>query len=179
MQVHPASGCVCVTIYSFSYPLIGTCSPPKPQGPFLIRSGTYRKINFKNPFNETKTFKITVRPECFHVTANSIEVEGKKQTRVSVGILPAIAESTAMESTYPRTGKMIIKCEDASGTNIKWPFYLEEECATGVDASHRSSKSSLLSSSTSKTSKSGHKSTKSIRSNNSTKSTRSVRTNVS
>lgn len=159
--------CIDATLFItllYSYPLIGVCSPPKPQGPFSVKVGSYRKVNFKNPFKTAKTITIVMRPECFYTTTSTIEVEAKRQTRILISIEPMSAEEAASGFIYPRTGKMILKCEDDSGEIVQWTFYLEEE--VGVGGAISSEKSSKLSVSTSKSARSS----RSMRSNTSTKS---------
>lgn len=157
----------------YSYPLIGICSQPKPQGPFLLRAGISRKINFKNPFKETKTFIVSVKPDFFYTTTGTVEVEGKKQARIFVGLEPLTADSNTLGGLYPRTGKMIVKHEDvATGMSVKWPFYLKEECAGGAAPSEKSSAISIVS-------KSGKSTTKSVKSLKSITSTRSSKSGKS
>lgn len=72
----------------------------------------------------------------------------------------------ALEKMYPRTGKMVMECQDPQGVVVKWTFYLEEECTAGTNTS--SEKSSRVSVST----KSG-RSSKSMKSSTSTKSSKS------
>lgn len=135
-----------------------------------------RKINFKNPFRQTKTFTVTVKPNCFFTSTNTMEIEGKKQARVLVGLELLPVDSATLGGTYPRTGKMTVQCEDSAGVWIKWPFYLEEECTGGAMPSEKSSMSisSVTTAKSSKSTKSRSiRSTPSSKSSKSTKSTRS------
>ena len=44
----------------YTFPLFGTCSAPKPQGPFSIRSGTTTPITFRNVFPHSTAFVFQV-----------------------------------------------------------------------------------------------------------------------
>merc|ERR550519_278310 len=40
----------------YTFPLFGHCLPPKPQGPYTIKSGSSTSIPFKNIFAQTTAF---------------------------------------------------------------------------------------------------------------------------
>lgn len=44
----------------YTFPLVGTCTPPKPQGPYIIKAGATSAINFRNVFSNTTTFLFQV-----------------------------------------------------------------------------------------------------------------------
>ena len=46
----------------YVFPLTGMCLPPRPQGPFVVKSGTMTGIPFHNVFNTTVTYTLQV---CF------------------------------------------------------------------------------------------------------------------
>lgn len=94
-------------------------------------------------------------------------MEGKRQARILIGIEIAEDAGIVPRKAYPRTGKMVVECQDHAGAPVKWTFYLEEECVVGTHAS--SEKSSRISVSTSKSGRSS----KSMRSSTSTKSSKS------
>lgn len=45
----------------YIFPLHGTCLPPKPQGPFIIRAGRTNTIPFKNVFLQATAFSFQVK----------------------------------------------------------------------------------------------------------------------
>ena len=42
----------------YTFPLVGTCTEPKPQGPFTIRAKSSCMIPFKNIFNKPTEFNM-------------------------------------------------------------------------------------------------------------------------
>ena len=49
----------------YTFPLFGTCQPPKPQGPFIIKAGGTTPIIFRNVFSSTTTFVFQVNTTVF------------------------------------------------------------------------------------------------------------------
>ena len=52
MVISSPSGC------DYTFPLVGTCTEPKPQGPFIIRAKSSCIITFKNIFNKPTEFNM-------------------------------------------------------------------------------------------------------------------------
>lgn len=51
---------------------------PKPQGPYEIKAGGSITIEFKNVFEETRTFKINIDREEFHIKTVYESLKPKK-----------------------------------------------------------------------------------------------------
>lgn len=65
----------------YRFPLVGTYSLPKPQGPYTATPNTSIHIPFKNIFRETKSFELILDdPETF-VTTTSLAEMKQKQVR--------------------------------------------------------------------------------------------------
>ena len=50
----------------YTFPLFGTCIPPKPQGPFTVKAGSSTAIVFHNVFPNTTPFTFQVGPQFQH-----------------------------------------------------------------------------------------------------------------
>lgn len=63
----------------YRFPLVGTYSLPKPQGPYIATPNTPIFIPFKNIFREIKSFELILdNPETF-TTTTSLEKIKQKQ----------------------------------------------------------------------------------------------------
>lgn len=108
-----------------SYPLIATCKPPKPQGPYLVKPGGTTTITFKNPFSTSKTVCLAVEPEGIFSLKSAAEedVEAKKEIRIGVFMQNA-KDLEMLDNNCPVTGRLLVQCE---GECIKWAYYLKGE----------------------------------------------------
>ncbi|KAM6946364.1 hydrocephalus-inducing protein homolog [Aplochiton taeniatus] len=105
----------------YSFPLHGTCTPPKAQGPFPIRAGSNVSIPFKNVFQQTTAFAFQVDNPTF--TVKGVEtIRSKKTHNILVMFEPPQAGSRV-----PCSGKLTITSPraEAHGQPISWVFYLK------------------------------------------------------
>ncbi|CAH2004217.1 unnamed protein product [Acanthoscelides obtectus] len=107
----------------FIYPLTGECTPPKPKGPYTIRSGGMIAVNFTNPFLETKEFHFTCDNKDFLLRNNEEEIRGRKSTNIIVTFVSSRLEHTSL--ACPSTAKMTVKCLDPELHHITWLYYLQ------------------------------------------------------
>lgn len=71
----------------YRFPLVGTYSLPKPQGPYTVTPNTPILIPFKNIFRETKSFELIVdNPETFVTTTSLTEITQKQVRFIDVYI---------------------------------------------------------------------------------------------
>ncbi|XP_012054801.1 PREDICTED: hydrocephalus-inducing protein-like [Atta cephalotes] len=111
----------------FVFPLIGTYSLPKPQGPYTIAANAPASILFKNIFRETKSFELILDdPEVF-VTSTSLDKMKQKQ---AISIIVQLKDNgkREMEDNYPITGKLLVYCADPKISHINWIYYLRGIC---------------------------------------------------
>ncbi|XP_025115052.1 hydrocephalus-inducing protein-like isoform X4 [Pomacea canaliculata] len=106
----------------YTFPLVGTCTPPKPQGPYIIKAGATSAINFRNVFSNTTTFLFQVDNPLFYVTKNSESIRSKKEQRIVVGFDGGDATSKA-----PVMGRLVVSCTYSAGGNssTQWVYYLK------------------------------------------------------
>eukprot|EP00698_Gefionella_okellyi_P022526 TRINITY_DN7486_c0_g1_i1.p1 TRINITY_DN7486_c0_g1~~TRINITY_DN7486_c0_g1_i1.p1 ORF type:complete len:4186 (-),score=1237.39 TRINITY_DN7486_c0_g1_i1:99-12656(-) len=98
-------------------PLHGVCVQPKPQGPFVVKSGGSIQIPFKNVFNAQKEYKITVDNANF-VVKDKESAAPKKPIPIAVTFKPT-PEAAAAKTEV--TGKLTV----TSGDLPPWVFYLK------------------------------------------------------
>jgi len=63
----------------YTFPLVATCSPPKPQGPFTIRPKSQVSIPFKNVFNEPTEFNLHTDNPVFSLQKHTELIKSKKE----------------------------------------------------------------------------------------------------
>ena len=66
-------------------PLFGTCTAPKPQGPFLVKAGQTTSLPFRNVFPSTTTFICQLDHPAFHVAKATETVRAHKECKILVG----------------------------------------------------------------------------------------------
>ncbi|XP_062403912.1 hydrocephalus-inducing protein homolog [Sardina pilchardus] len=105
----------------YAFPLHGTCTPPKAQGPFNIRAGSNVSIPFKNIFLQTTAFSFQVDNPAF--TVKGVETIRPKKTH---NILVAF-DGPLPGARSPCSGKLIISSPrvEGQGQPISWVFYLK------------------------------------------------------
>ena len=64
----------------YTFPLVATCLPPKPQGPFTIRGKSQISIPFKNVFFEATEFALQTDEPSFTVLKQTELIKSKKVT---------------------------------------------------------------------------------------------------
>nr|XP_012152505.1 PREDICTED: hydrocephalus-inducing protein homolog [Megachile rotundata] len=117
------------TAGEYVFPLIGTCSLPKPMGPYIIKRNLPATILFKNVFKEEKTFEFLVDlPDVFKIEAPSTMLESKESIIVKIHLQeedPKENGDTLTEEKYPVTGKLMVYCTDPTVSHINWIYYLK------------------------------------------------------
>ncbi|KAL6429109.1 hypothetical protein ACFW04_008114 [Cataglyphis niger] len=111
----------------FIFPLVGTYSLPKPQGPYIATPNTPIFIPFKNIFKETKTFELILdNPETFVTTTSLEKIKQKQIIDIVVRLKDISNEKRELESdSYPITGKLLVYCTDPKISHINWIYYLK------------------------------------------------------
>uniref|UniRef100_H3AE16 Uncharacterized protein n=1 Tax=Latimeria chalumnae TaxID=7897 RepID=H3AE16_LATCH len=102
-------------------PLFGTCSTPKPQGPFVVVTGANTSISFNNIFPQTTAFTYQVDNPVFSVKASET-IHFKKSHSISVSY-----EGNPNGTKTPSTGRLFVSCPrfTGMGQNITWVYYLK------------------------------------------------------
>ncbi|XP_059164892.1 hydrocephalus-inducing protein homolog isoform X11 [Physella acuta] len=106
----------------YIFPLFGTCTAPKPQGPFIIKTGTTIPIIFRNVFSTATPFTFQVDNPLFHLTKHGETIRPHKDHRIVVGY-----DGQDSNSKNPVMGKLVVSCARAAGgnSNAQWIFYLK------------------------------------------------------
>jgi hydrocephalus-inducing protein len=106
----------------YSFPLFGTCIAPKPQGPFMIKSGSTTTISFRNVFSSTTAFTFQVDNPLFHLVKTSENIRSRKDHRISVGF-----DGNEVGAKAAVMGKLIVTCPRSAGgnSNVQWVYYLK------------------------------------------------------
>ncbi|XP_053355859.1 hydrocephalus-inducing protein-like [Clarias gariepinus] len=105
----------------YVFPLYGTCTPPKAQGPMVIRAGSSISIPFKNVFMETTAFTCQVDNPAFIIKGMD-SLRSKKTHQILVNF-----ESPQSSSKIPCTGKLVISSPrtEGQGQGLFWVYYLK------------------------------------------------------
>ncbi|KAL6479129.1 hypothetical protein MHYP_G00125620 [Metynnis hypsauchen] len=108
----------------YMFPLYGTCTHPKAQGPLTIRAGSNISIPFKNIFPQTTAFS-------FHVDNLAFTVKGADtiRSKKTHNILVTYEGSPAGDKA-PCTGKLTISSPrtEGHGQSLSWVYYLKGFC---------------------------------------------------
>ncbi|XP_028813720.1 hydrocephalus-inducing protein homolog [Denticeps clupeoides] len=104
----------------YDFPLHGTCTLPKPQGPFTIRAGANVSIPFKNVFAQSSTFSFLVDNPAFSVK-NVETIWPKKTYNIQVTFKGPAAGSQGLCN-----GKLTVSSPrtEGYGQSISWVYYL-------------------------------------------------------
>ncbi|CAM4581517.1 unnamed protein product [Leuciscus chuanchicus] len=108
----------------YVFPLFGTCTPPKPQGPLAIGLGSTVSISFKNVFQQATTFSFQVDNPAFTIKgAETIAPQKTQHIQVTFDGPPT-------SSRGPCHGKLTISCPrmEGHGQGIFWVYYLKGYC---------------------------------------------------
>nr|XP_055030475.1 hydrocephalus-inducing protein homolog [Misgurnus anguillicaudatus] len=108
----------------YVFPLYGTCTPPKAQGPLAISSGCSVSISFKNVFQQTTSFSFLVDNPVFTVKDTETILPQKTQN------IQVSFEGPPSGTKGPCHGKLTISCPrmEAHGQGIFWVYYLKGYC---------------------------------------------------
>ncbi|KAM0731376.1 Hydrocephalus-inducing protein [Formica fusca] len=111
----------------FIFPLVGTYSLPKPQGPYIATPNTPIFIPFKNIFREIKSFELILdNPETFTTTTSLEKIKQKQVINIVVRLKDVSNEKRELENdSYPITGKLLVYCTDPKISHINWTYYLK------------------------------------------------------
>lgn len=103
---------------TYIFPFLASCSPPEPQGPFIVRTGQPALVPFKNVFNESITFTIATDSSHFVVSKATENVAAKKTINISV----SYKSEENPQATH--TAKLIVSgvCR---GETLQWVYYLK------------------------------------------------------
>uniref|UniRef100_H3A2S4 Uncharacterized protein n=1 Tax=Latimeria chalumnae TaxID=7897 RepID=H3A2S4_LATCH len=107
--------------WEYVIPLFGTCSTPKPQGPFVVVTGASTSIPFKNICPQTTAFTFQVDNPAFSVKVGET-IHFKKSHSISVSY-----EGNPNGTKTPSTGRLFVSCPRSAGIgqNITWVYYLK------------------------------------------------------
>lgn len=111
----------------YSIPLHGHCLPPKPQGPFTIKSGSGINIAFKNIFTQSAQFVFSTDNPAFIVKSGEI-LKARKVYNLSVTY-----DAKQADQSLAKTGKLSITSKRSakagahgkSASEITWVYYLK------------------------------------------------------
>ncbi|KAK9888678.1 hypothetical protein WA026_000908 [Henosepilachna vigintioctopunctata] len=116
-----------------TYPLVGECIEPKPQGPLVFRYGETINIDFTNPFEETKLFEFSVDNDFFQVQPLSETIKEKKSIKLTVTTQGNETYKQDSKSSLMKiqkmgtvTGKMFVECA-YENSPLQWIYYLQCE----------------------------------------------------
>ncbi|XP_062860193.1 hydrocephalus-inducing protein homolog [Trichomycterus rosablanca] len=108
----------------YVFPLYGTCTSPKAQGPVVIRAGSSVSIPFKNVFLQTTAFSFQVDNPAFTIKGVD-SIRSKKTHNIVVNF-----EAPPPGSKSHCTGKLMISSPrtEGHGQNLSWVYYLKGLC---------------------------------------------------
>ncbi|XP_011879966.1 PREDICTED: hydrocephalus-inducing protein-like [Vollenhovia emeryi] len=113
------------TAGEFVFPLIGTYSLPKPQGPYTVTVDAPASIPFKNIFRETKSFELILdNPEAFVTTTSLDKIKAKQVVSIVARLKDTSSGKGEPEDDYPVTGKLVVYSTDAKISHVNWIYYL-------------------------------------------------------
>jgi hypothetical protein len=105
---------------SYTVPLVASCVPPRPAGPYVLAPGGSASIDFRNVFNEDRDFLVsTDNPAVFAPTpAGAVRVPKKGSLALAVRYTPPAGGSAADVG-----GKLVVACPSLPEVP-PWVFYL-------------------------------------------------------
>ncbi|KAK3085440.1 hypothetical protein FSP39_003318 [Pinctada imbricata] len=105
----------------YVFPLFGTCIPPKPQGPYIVKTGSTTTIPFRNVFHSQTEFLFQVDNPAFHLTKQSENIKHRKEYKIVVGF-----DGNDSGTKAGVMGKLIVTCtKSVGGSNVQWVYYLK------------------------------------------------------
>lgn len=102
----------------YIFPIVGTCLPPRRQGPFAVRTNQTTPITFKNVFNEAMTINVSTDSPCFVVSKTTETIPPKKV--ISIGVQHRWDEERRDAYASKLTISGVHK-----GETISWIYYLK------------------------------------------------------
>ena len=95
------------------------------QGPLVLKPGAPTSITFRNPFNSTVTFAMSVDNSAFHVVKAEEQVRARKELRVTVTLDQAPLTAARRAQV---TGKLVVSCAKPytvpNAAAYHWLYYL-------------------------------------------------------
>ncbi|XP_014206280.1 hydrocephalus-inducing protein-like [Copidosoma floridanum] len=85
----------------FTYPVVGQCTPPQPEGPLAVSPNAPTSITFKNIFLEAKSFEISVDNSDFVLEDSKAQINSKESQENSA---KKQKNSSPMENKGEETG---------------------------------------------------------------------------
>lgn len=106
----------------YTIPLFGTCLPPKPQGPFMVKANTNTSITFKNVFSTALNFSFAIDNPLFHVTKQTEIIKPHQTHKIVVGF-----DGNDSPNKADVMAKLVVTAPKSAGVtnNIQWIFYLK------------------------------------------------------
>ncbi|XP_014668502.1 PREDICTED: LOW QUALITY PROTEIN: hydrocephalus-inducing protein homolog [Priapulus caudatus] len=106
----------------YTFPLVGTCLPPRPQGPITVKAGPSSSIVFRNVLPAATTFAFVVDKPCFSVGRTSDTIRPRRDHKIMLSF-------DASQAKAPVTGKLTVMTVQSAGSgggssNISWVYYL-------------------------------------------------------
>ena len=103
-------------------PLTGTCLPPKPQGPFLVKATSNTNITFKNVFASTLTFSFAIDNPLFHVSKSTESIKAHQVHKIVVGF-----DGNDSPNKADVMAKLVVTAPKSAGVNnnVQWIYYLK------------------------------------------------------
>lgn len=103
-------------------PLTGTCAPPKPQGPFVVKASTNTNITFKNVFSSALTFSFAIDNPLFHVSKPTESIKAHQIHKIVVGF-----DGNDSPNKADVMAKLVVTAPKSAGVanNVQWIYYLK------------------------------------------------------
>ncbi|XP_041977674.1 hydrocephalus-inducing protein homolog [Aricia agestis] len=105
----------------FRFNVKGTGLEPQPQGPYEIKAGDHIIVPFKNVFTETRTFKVSVDREEFHVNTECEKISPKTEVKLTV----RLCKEPARGWPTPPTACLTVQPLEPPEPNIHWIYFLQ------------------------------------------------------
>ncbi|XP_041376326.1 hydrocephalus-inducing protein-like isoform X3 [Gigantopelta aegis] len=114
----------------FCFPLFGSCLPPKPQGPFVVRVGSQTNIIFRNIFRSATQFLFQVDNPLFSLMKYSDTLRSRKDYKINISFTDNSSSNSKKVKTSaaaPVTAQLIVTCAHSAGgsNNAEWVYYLK------------------------------------------------------
>jgi hydrocephalus-inducing protein len=106
----------------YIFPLHATCLPPKPQGPFVVKSNTNTAISFKNIFSSALTFSFAIDNPLFHVSKPTEIIKAHQTHKIVVGF-----DGNDSPNKADVMAKLVVTAPKSAGTtnHVQWVYYLK------------------------------------------------------
>lgn len=111
----------------YTFPLVGCCTPPRPMGPFVVKSGGTVSVPFRNVFPTNTTFLFQLDNPAFHVPRASDSLRSHKDTKILVGFDGLKEKDKEKVEGAPPPAPVMAKLTVTAATSPahQWIFYLK------------------------------------------------------